>query len=79
VSILGAPALYYEQLLVAHPNERPIYVVCDNARSYNNTELSTVSTVNEQFISSSLLIINNKACNYKLQAYGLLLDRLASR
>jgi hypothetical protein len=30
--------------------------------------LSTVSTVNEQFISSSLLIINDKACSLELKA-----------
>ncbi len=30
----------YEQLLVAHPEGRPIYVVCDNARYYKNRELT---------------------------------------
>ena len=30
----------YEQLLAAHPDGRPIYVVCDNARYYKNKELA---------------------------------------
>jgi transposase len=30
----------YEQLLAAHPDGRPIYVVCDNARYYKNRELA---------------------------------------
>jgi hypothetical protein len=30
----------YEQLLAAHPDDRPIYVVCDNARYYKNRELT---------------------------------------
>lgn len=30
----------YEQLLAAHPDGRPIYVVCDNARYYKNKELT---------------------------------------
>lgn len=30
----------YEQLLAAHPDGRPIYVVCDNARYYKNHELA---------------------------------------
>lgn len=29
----------YEKLLAAHPNGRPLYVVCDNARYYKNKEL----------------------------------------
>ena len=28
----------YEQLLAAHPDGRPVYVVCDNARYYKNQE-----------------------------------------
>ena len=30
----------YEKLLAAHPDGRPIYVVCDNARYYRNRELT---------------------------------------
>ena len=30
----------YEQLLAAHPDGTPIYVVCDNARYYKNQELT---------------------------------------
>jgi transposase len=30
----------YERLLAAHPEGRPIYVVCDNARYYKNQELT---------------------------------------
>ena len=30
----------YEKLLAAHPDGRPIYVVCDNARYYRNRELA---------------------------------------
>jgi hypothetical protein len=30
----------YEKLLAAHPDGRPIYVVCDNARYYCNRELA---------------------------------------
>ena len=30
----------YEKLLAAHPEGRPIYVVCDNARYYRNRELA---------------------------------------
>ncbi|WP_157886839.1 transposase [Hymenobacter sp. PAMC 26628] len=29
----------YEQLLTAHPDKERIFVVCDNARYYNNKEL----------------------------------------
>jgi transposase len=31
---------FYEQLLAAHPDGPPIYVVCDNARYYKNKELT---------------------------------------
>lgn len=30
----------YEKLLAAHPEGRPIYVICDNARYYRNRELA---------------------------------------
>lgn len=30
----------YEQLLAAHPDGRPVYVVCDNARYYKNQDLT---------------------------------------
>lgn len=30
---------WYEQLLAAHPDKTRIYVVCDNARYYQNKEL----------------------------------------
>ncbi len=30
----------YEKLLAAHPDERPIYVICDNARYYRNKALA---------------------------------------
>jgi transposase len=30
----------YEQLLAAHPDGRPLYVICDNARYYKNQELT---------------------------------------
>ena len=44
-------------------------------RVYTECEpiLSAVSTVDEQFILSSLLIIHDKACSLELQAWGLLL------
>lgn len=31
----------YEKLLAAHPGDKPIYVVCDNARYYRNKELTS--------------------------------------
>jgi hypothetical protein len=30
----GTSNCWYEQLLAAHPDGRPLYVICDNARSY---------------------------------------------
>lgn len=30
----------YEKLLAAHPEDQPIYVICDNARYYRNRELA---------------------------------------
>jgi hypothetical protein len=30
----------YEKILAVHPDEPPIYVVCDNARYYRNRELA---------------------------------------
>jgi hypothetical protein len=30
----------YEKLLVAHPDEQPIYVICDNARYYRTKDLA---------------------------------------
>lgn len=30
----------YEKLLAAHPDEQPIYVICDNARYYRNKDLA---------------------------------------
>ncbi len=48
-----------EKLLVAH-SEGPIYVVCDNARYYQNKELSGRPKVSQHFYQQTICALDSK-------------------